>query len=460
MEVVCGPRTRAIEAQVRELEEHGLVVAFELFGDGRVLVDLAVGAQLSQDEQRGAGWHPPQLAALSLPSGKLCIDTPDSRRLDSPEDTGGEPTIVTEVPKGDYTVSLHRADWQDIPDDHPFYFVALTNLPPPAERQAYLAIADIGGGLAWLKHWALGAGAVFQGLARRTPATCDLVTNLDATTAETALGLHFGSRLSIEIGGKTYGATFIHCWRRQTLRLFGASMFDQFVSPLEASYGTTHTGTTKVVELSPWAAEATELRTLGDESVPVRIAVLPNPVLPPLDPALAAGWTAHGVTLEGRVILASDAAVLLNVPWTAITGIARWDDSLVLTMGGTTRRVHLDTADSKKAIQKAREAAESAMPGAAALKKNIAAVEKKQIAAADEDMSVLFSGPLFEERQRLEAERAAFVPPPDIAARFPLIARPLSGIASDDMLIALQPILGERNELDATVGSVVRLKKA
>jgi hypothetical protein len=65
--LVYQARSAAIEEAVSRIEREGLLVAFELFGDGRVVLDLAVGDPLSKAEERGAKWLPPQTASSRFP---------------------------------------------------------------------------------------------------------------------------------------------------------------------------------------------------------------------------------------------------------------------------------------------------------------------------------------------------------------------------------------------------------
>ncbi len=89
--------------------QRGLAFAFELQQDDGISLDVLVGPALTPEQLADAHWMQPQLTWLSLPSGRLRVDSPNTMPLD-PE-PGDDPGGVATVPPGDYEVRLYRMDW-------------------------------------------------------------------------------------------------------------------------------------------------------------------------------------------------------------------------------------------------------------------------------------------------------------------------------------------------------------
>lgn len=132
------------------LAAKGLLVAYELFQDDDITVEVAVGRPLTQKEAKSARWLPVQSAQLSLPSGRLCVETYNSLRLGSepPEAAGG----VVEVKAGNYLLTLHRLDRDAVEEagiddaDLPDQFIVLTPIAKskrPASAPAMLLAAPL-----------------------------------------------------------------------------------------------------------------------------------------------------------------------------------------------------------------------------------------------------------------------------------------------------------------------------
>jgi hypothetical protein len=95
-----------------------LLVAYELRQDDSVSVDVIAGQPLSKEEMKavkGVRWHKPQVSQLSVPSGRLRIETPNSCRID-PHETPQEGGATVQVPKGEYLLTLHRVDIEAMSD--------------------------------------------------------------------------------------------------------------------------------------------------------------------------------------------------------------------------------------------------------------------------------------------------------------------------------------------------------
>ena len=102
-------QAKAFQKTVRD---EALCVAYTLDQDDPVSVEVGLGEPLTESELKIARWHEPQKALLSLPSGRLRIDTPNTMPLDPdpPIDPGG----VVEVKPGEYLLTLYRIDWGEM----------------------------------------------------------------------------------------------------------------------------------------------------------------------------------------------------------------------------------------------------------------------------------------------------------------------------------------------------------
>src|SRR5262249_8691262 len=100
------PRDR----RLKDLAAKGMLVAYELQQDDNVRAEVIVGRPLSREEMACCCWHLRQRTLLSLPSGRLCIESYNSLRI-GPEEPGDEGAVV-KVPPGDYLLTLHRIDWE------------------------------------------------------------------------------------------------------------------------------------------------------------------------------------------------------------------------------------------------------------------------------------------------------------------------------------------------------------
>ncbi|CAN5155227.1 hypothetical protein BH10PLA2_BH10PLA2_14310 [soil metagenome] len=99
-----------VAAFAKAVKRQNLALAYELFQDDEIFVEVHVGEPLTEAELAVARWLSPQRAMLDLPTGKLRIDTPNTMPLD-PEDHEDEAAIV-DVPPGEYVLTLYRVDWK------------------------------------------------------------------------------------------------------------------------------------------------------------------------------------------------------------------------------------------------------------------------------------------------------------------------------------------------------------
>src|SRR5262249_10586200 len=72
---------RGEEMPLKVLFEGGLLVSYSLYQDDALDVAVLVGPPLSEQELSVSRWLAPQRAFLQVPSGRLCIESNDSLRL-------------------------------------------------------------------------------------------------------------------------------------------------------------------------------------------------------------------------------------------------------------------------------------------------------------------------------------------------------------------------------------------
>ncbi len=82
----------------------GRLVAVELPQDGPIALPVQVGSALSREDKKACAWHRAVKSALSVPSGRLRLDSYDSLPLgcDAPASDG----VELEVEPGDYLVRV------------------------------------------------------------------------------------------------------------------------------------------------------------------------------------------------------------------------------------------------------------------------------------------------------------------------------------------------------------------
>lgn len=100
-----------INPELFEVAKKGLLVAYELFQDDEVAIEVAIGAPLNEQEREALGpCLPVQRAYLNLPSGKLAIEGYGNLRLSPDFDPDEEPGALLDVPPGEYIVSIYSVD--------------------------------------------------------------------------------------------------------------------------------------------------------------------------------------------------------------------------------------------------------------------------------------------------------------------------------------------------------------
>ncbi len=198
-----GGEDTSEEEEDRKLEmlaRGRLLVCYGLYQDSGTQLEVALGPPLADPELAGASWLTPQVSALSLPSGRLCVDAGRSLGPEQEEARGA----VMEVPPGEYVLTLHRLDQdaliRDEPDPWPevMEVVTLTPTDPaaPVEARAVLYYQPLQVGNRAGDYTI--DGDVFCGQAMFLDWDETLMVNMDRAAAE-QLGVGHGARLRVEL---------------------------------------------------------------------------------------------------------------------------------------------------------------------------------------------------------------------------------------------------------------------
>lgn len=197
----------------------GRLVAYELQQDDPLDIDLMVGDPLTSDEIAacaGLALKAPQRSVLELPTGKLCLDSNDTLRID-PADDPSEPGATVDVPPGRYVVSVYRVDWDEMKEkDKTAYgdagwgeIVVLTPLAgdAPSDAAAVLPYPLELPRTDWAGRYEVKKNAL-TGLGRIRPNAGMLDLNLD-DTGIAALALVPGSLLDVQLGAHEAVVAFV-----------------------------------------------------------------------------------------------------------------------------------------------------------------------------------------------------------------------------------------------------------
>ena len=442
-----------------DIARRGLVVEYELQGDGPVRLEVAVGPPLSAAEKKGGRWLKDQTALLTLPTGRLCFDWGDVE-----EELGLAPSQL-EVPPGEYVLTLHRRD-PDAGSGDRADVVTLSRAgeqAPPAEPTPFLSFGDAAG---WPKAPPPGkvTGNVFQGTFYSAPARA----LTDAYRREVQdLELRFGSRLAVTFGGKTLHA--IHIGRLRLLgvsRVIGMGALDSLPDPrpeLRASleletvfrreclFLTADPGSTPFPAMKP-----------DEPRIPITLTVLPDPYIAPVDPGLATRRSIEGGEIRTAVLACHDGAVIVGAGEDDLARIkVKPGDALTLRFPSGERTAHY-------AIDKGRkeEIVEALNP--------LTDDDRKQLATMDDRLSDLGyqivterSDPVRVEQIRqqilqVQGEMAAVrLPTPETLQTAPLEASPWHHWEQQGVrVLYCSPIVADRTFVDVPVGTEVTITKA
>ena len=198
-------------ADLQRLANEGLILIYDLQGDGGVDVEILVGPPLTAAELASARWMRPQRARLRVASGKLAVHSSDTLPMgpEAPSDPGAS----VSVPAGDYAVTLHRlhdeqmrADGIDGSYRGPREVVVLTpGIGAVEPAPAVLPYVPEQASVSWLGRYTV-EGDLLTGQVQ----SCDrdtITTNVDRRGAG-ALGLRVGADVTLQSGKLTLAAVF------------------------------------------------------------------------------------------------------------------------------------------------------------------------------------------------------------------------------------------------------------
>ncbi|MFO1020424.1 MAG: hypothetical protein U0903_06980 [Planctomycetales bacterium] len=145
----------------RAVRENSSAIAYRLAQDEDIEVEIVVGPTLTDKELESAYWLPAQFARLSLPTGQLRIDSPNTLPLDPV--IKHDPPAIAHVPPGDYRVTLYRLDaaaCERLRRKHPgvdevIVLTPLNPAKPPPETPLILEIPDPVDHRKWIHQYSI-----------------------------------------------------------------------------------------------------------------------------------------------------------------------------------------------------------------------------------------------------------------------------------------------------------------
>ena len=355
---------------LKKLAAEGKLVVYELRQDDSLHIEVVVGGRLTKKEMRGAKWHKPQTAPLSLPSGTLFIDSYNSLRL-LPEEKPYEKGGTVKVKPGNYVLTLHRIDWDQMGGtgyNGPSEVITLTpagKTKTIKSRRPILTYLDEKHP-AWAGKYKM-ADNEFRGLSlfpnsdEKPPS---LAVNLDKRATE-RLRLHRNAHLQLVLdSGETYDLYYnADLFPLRYTHYFGTTAYHSLnegrpgllQAYIEVSRAMERVEGGKVY-LAAWLlrlrpTDADLGRKMLEEpkfqrlfalpmKTPVTIRVLPVPYAPPPDTSWVGQWSVSKNELHCQVLISHDKLIALNCEADSLEKLGeQWGDSLELTVGVIRRRV-------------------------------------------------------------------------------------------------------------------------
>jgi hypothetical protein len=434
------------KCRLERLADRGLSVAWELGGDDAVVVDVLVDKVLSSGQKQKAQWLEPQHAYLSVPSGRLRIETLNSLAFsyDAPTDPGCEIRILP----GQYDMILHRVNWplmdEDMEDrpEMPTEFLVLRTIKKkgPIRKTARLTYSEaLGDDGAWLMEGKL-EGSLFSGMTRACVTdTSSVYINLRESHAE-QMDLRFGKTVELTADQRTVSVPFIACMSlRGIAHYFGADWRAAHILP-----GAPFAGLAPLDGSPPWLLKVAESGLPADAQVSVRIGK-PWCELPDIN--MDTCRTSRGA-ITCTVAWVLPRCILLNATWDHILKAKiQFGDVLELRLGTISRTTYL-YCNPKAFLEEARDQIlSSARPERAELKKKIEAVQDGDKIP---DVYTVLS--------ELQAQLDALVPEPEELDAVPLLLKYVEiSISPERQMLILSPFVCDRHGLKIKPGNRLEL---
>jgi hypothetical protein len=201
------------EPRLHDLALRGALVAYELYRDEPISVELSVGPAVTSREMRSGSWLAPQSAFIEIPSGCLRVDSytslPFGPRI--PSERGGE----FRVAPGRYVLTLLRFDWYGrrmfsrMFEDPPSEVIRLTpveGMRLPARPRPMLLYPErpVAG---WEGEWQVVEGEFHGQLVGEVGALNSVAINLDRDAAA-RIGLKAGMQIEARAGSHRFTALY------------------------------------------------------------------------------------------------------------------------------------------------------------------------------------------------------------------------------------------------------------
>jgi len=347
-------RERAMIAGASErdekISEKRKLLVYELQQDDSLRIDLSVGSPLDDREMKELESRPPLKGYLSIPSGRLCVESANCLRL-HPDYDGAEHGAVLEVPPGDYLVTIYHADLERLPqgdrggDPPPRQFITLTSTAPedrPAHPRASLPSAPEQGARrrSWTGKYRI-EGSEFRG--EIIPSPLPFATNLDGN-AERELGLRFGIPLLLAISGARLES--IYTSRLSDIHriswIYGKRISEKIQKKLRTYMNLDpEFGSETVVLDTQYAPDTEKSPPRPRPGTEVTITAGAEPLFGTVDLSLLDRWEIRDGALHGCVVMSSENALTLNGGRRAFGALgAQAKERLTLEYGGTKRLLY------------------------------------------------------------------------------------------------------------------------
>jgi hypothetical protein len=325
------------DSAIKEFAKSAMLVAYELRQDDAIAVDVIVGPPLTKDELKvvkGLKWRPAQKTVLRLPSGKLCIETANSLRID-PDQDPEDKTQTVDVPPGEYLITVHRVDWTELDDDFsesytgPGEVITLTPMDDsnrPKRFSPALNYSVRKPSAKWIGGYTIEDGT-FHGQVNFWDYWEIFRLNLDRE-AFAALKLGFGSLLEFEIKSRTFRVAYLgeslkfglgHLELYKTI--LGNDLTTKSLSDFpEVAFGIFNKPDPEGPEvISCLRVKASKPFDVAKHETWHKVDVhVRSDRLAPADRSLFGRWTRDGGVLRGQILVRSEQFLTVNFDSSAI----------------------------------------------------------------------------------------------------------------------------------------------